>query len=368
MNHIDVLIKEDSVKEDCKFMGFYGSPYSNHKIFSWNLLRKLGQEQNHPWLVSGDFNEIMYSFEKSGAKENGGLSGGFRGMVWFTWERGNLPETKIEEKLDRGVANKEWMNLFPMGSIQHLPYSMSDHCPLLLHTNSGIMHTRSLKFKFEAWWTMDESFEKKVKVSWKSSTGTLIEKLESLQLCLKRWASTIKRGREGLKRKLTRELASLLEKERDDETMAKTIDTKIHLNMEIDKDEMYWEQRARANWLRLGDKNSAFFHKCASVRKRSNTIYRLESDEGREITDDSEIKETATSFFQELFTTNGVKDPSHLLMGIENKISLEFNTVLLSLFTAEKVQTALKGMGPTKAPRPDDFPVLFFSKVMAHNR
>lgn len=26
--------------------------------------------------------------------------------VWFTWERENLPETNIKERLDRGVANE----------------------------------------------------------------------------------------------------------------------------------------------------------------------------------------------------------------------------------------------------------------------
>lgn len=68
--------------------------------------------------------------------------------------------------------------------------------------------------------------------------------------------------------------------------MAKLIDTKIKLNMEVDKDEMCWEQRAKANWLQLGDKNSVFFHKYASTRRRINTISRLESAEGQEISDE----------------------------------------------------------------------------------
>lgn len=48
------------------------------------------------------------------------------------------------------------------------------------------------------------------------------------------------------------------------DNLAKIIDTKVHLNLEIDKDERFWEQRARANWLKVGDKNTAFFHKHAS--------------------------------------------------------------------------------------------------------
>lgn len=77
--------------------------------------------QNHPWLVCGDFNEIMYSFEKSsGQPREEKRMGAFREVlneyqlidvgymgVWFTWERGNLPETNIKERLDRGVANEK---------------------------------------------------------------------------------------------------------------------------------------------------------------------------------------------------------------------------------------------------------------------
>lgn len=60
--------------------------------------------------------------------------------------------------------------------------------------------------------------------------------------------------------RLSKEVEDLMEKERDDDILAKIIVTKIHLNLEIDKEERYWEQRAQANSLKLGDKNTTFFH------------------------------------------------------------------------------------------------------------
>ncbi|KAK5840245.1 hypothetical protein PVK06_009134 [Gossypium arboreum] len=126
-----------------------------------------------------------------------------------------------------------------MSSIQHLPYSTSDHCPLLFNTASDTITKRSPRFHFEAWWTMEEMIERAIKESWEFSSGLLLEKLERLQVRLEKWASNIRRKRESLKRKLTKELEHLLEKERDDEMLAQIIDTKIHLNLEIDKDELY---------------------------------------------------------------------------------------------------------------------------------
>ncbi|MBA0841495.1 hypothetical protein Goarm_003983, partial [Gossypium armourianum] len=102
--------------------GFYGSPYTHNKSDSWKLLKKLGQDKEFSWLVGGDFNEIMYSFEKvGGIRREGSRMQAFREAleecqledlgysgVWFTWERGNLPETNIRERIDRGMSNDKW--------------------------------------------------------------------------------------------------------------------------------------------------------------------------------------------------------------------------------------------------------------------
>ncbi|PPR98144.1 hypothetical protein GOBAR_AA22525 [Gossypium barbadense] len=111
------------------------------------------------------------------------------------------------------------------------------------------------------------------------------------------WARLIKKGRVGVKHKLMKELDMLMAKEVTDETMAKIVDTKFHLNMEIDKDEAYWEQRAMANWLKVGDKNSTFFRRFASFRKYINTISKLELNGGGEATEAREINEVATLYF-----------------------------------------------------------------------
>ncbi|KAA3451486.1 reverse transcriptase [Gossypium australe] len=153
-----------------------------------------------------------------------------------------------------------------------------------------------------------------------------------------------------------------MKEDRDDETLSKIIDTKIHLNMEIEKDEVYWEQRARVNWLQSGDRNTAYFHNCATARRRANIISKLILDDGREIYDAPGIHEEAKLYFENLFNTNGVANPREVLEGIEESISVEANEDLLAPFNEDEVLTALKGMRPTKAPGLDGFPVIFFQK------
>lgn len=140
-----------------------------------------------PWIVCRDFNEILFACEKSGGlpHEERRMETFWRVLkdcklmevsytrVWFTWELENLPETNIRERLDLGFTNEDWMNLFPGYSILHLPHSISDHCPLLVCTDSGKKISTIKKFRFEAWWTIKESLEGEIKRIWSTVTGSI---------------------------------------------------------------------------------------------------------------------------------------------------------------------------------------------------
>ena len=47
------------------------------------------------------------------------------------------------------------------------------------------------------------------------------------------------------------------------------------------REDFFWKQRSRVQWLTEGDKNTTFFHRLASNHKRRNTISRLEGKGGR---------------------------------------------------------------------------------------
>nr|XP_027086471.1 uncharacterized protein LOC113708207 [Coffea arabica] len=58
-------------------------------------------------------------------------------------------------------------------------------------------------------------------------------------------------------------------------------------------EDMFWNQKARAAWLKDGDKNTRFFHACVSEQRRKSVIHRIRSQCGEWLEEENDIsKET----------------------------------------------------------------------------
>ncbi|GMJ06098.1 hypothetical protein HRI_004279000 [Hibiscus trionum] len=64
VRHIDVEIDDVDRGFKWRLTGFYGAPEERNRAGAWDLLRHLSALNNLPWVVLGDFNEILYPFEK----------------------------------------------------------------------------------------------------------------------------------------------------------------------------------------------------------------------------------------------------------------------------------------------------------------
>lgn len=194
------------------------------------------------------------------------------------------------------------------------------------------------------------------------STGNFLQKLDFINKGLEDWAGKILKNKKGKKIYLTAKLSELLEAARDDSNMAELIDTNILLNSEIEKDERYWEQRAKLNWLKLRDKNTTFFHSQATQRRKKNMIKSLQSEHGRATENLQEMEKNARSYFQSLFSLENQGNCDFLLSGINHCINDEDNKRLTAHYTREEIREALFEMGPTKAPSEDGLPAIFYQK------
>lgn len=133
-------------------MGFNGCPERHRRQESWNLLKHLARKSQLPWCILGDFNDIMFVHEKHGGRlQPRVLLEGFNNAITecgltdlnfsgskFTWERSRGTVNWIQLRLDRGLVNHDWRNMFPSAEINVLEVFTSDHLPLFLELNRRV--------------------------------------------------------------------------------------------------------------------------------------------------------------------------------------------------------------------------------------
>ncbi|KAK1383484.1 hypothetical protein POM88_021219 [Heracleum sosnowskyi] len=144
-SHIDVTISMPDDSE-WRLTGIYGEPSRTLRYKTWDLLKNLSRDSNLPWCLIGDFNNVTSQADKKGGPPYPTtLIDGFNECLreadlhdldltghQFTWERGKNTQHWTEIRLDRVLANSEWLNIFSLAKVYNLEGSPSDHSPLLL--------------------------------------------------------------------------------------------------------------------------------------------------------------------------------------------------------------------------------------------
>lgn len=146
----------------------------------------MGSEKLSIWLPSPTsvkgFHEMV---QASGLNDLG-----FRGNS-YTWANNRKGHAYVVAKLDRALANVNWMDSFDDSILSHFPRLSSDHNPIVLshrkHLSPG-----NIPFKFEEMWLSHESFSTVVENSWAiSCSGSpqciIATQLKNLKCNLKAW-------------------------------------------------------------------------------------------------------------------------------------------------------------------------------------
>lgn len=289
----------------------------------------------------------------------------------FTWTNKHKDNTVIYEKLDRAVANPTSLNLYPNMSLENLPIVGSNHGPIAI-TLSQKVNSGTKPFRFEAMWFSHDSLINIVKNAWSNRTddnpiqnfsgicnvfaslarnwnrevfGNLFSKMNNLQKdiidvqaqLMINPLSNYLRKREG---KLLHDLMDLYQNE-----------------------ELFWAQKARANWLSLGDRNT--LQTQAIIRKKRNFIGKIKDDHDIWHYETNNIISVFLQEFKKWFSVDTT--PSHDSMNsflniISPCISDVDNRHLTNQVTLEEIHHALFSIGRLKAPGPDGLHALFFQK------
>ena len=145
--HIDVVVLDPMTNgEKWRFTGFYGEARRELRYRSWDCLKMLKGRSSLPWLCVGDFNETLHANEQfGGAGRSERQMEGFREAVAvcgftdlgfiglpYTWDNRQDDAHNIKVRLDRGLANDDFLDLFREVKVWHVQTTISDHCALVV--------------------------------------------------------------------------------------------------------------------------------------------------------------------------------------------------------------------------------------------
>ncbi|KAF7116442.1 hypothetical protein RHSIM_Rhsim04G0089300 [Rhododendron simsii] len=172
----------------------------------------------------------------------------------FTWNNKREGRANIRIRLDRVVVNSRWRTDFSSGSLHHLKPGGSDHCPILLKYGLGEDY-KVPRFIFDAQWAAKE----------------VCGEIENVKGDF-----------------------DAVEYRRVEDCMRKA----------SAEEEEYWKNKAKVSWLRLGDKNTAFFHAKIVQRRAANRINGLEDSTGTWRESDVEVEGIVFEYFHHIFTSS----------------------------------------------------------------
>ena len=154
----------------------YASPRLAERKILWENLKTVVHLHNLPWLMLGDFNEVLCAEDKFGGNhvnlnralefkdcldECNMLDLGFAGPK-FTWTNCRPISNLILERIDRCFANPAWRILYPDALVTHLPRTFSDHCPVLLELCRVNVNQQNKPFRFQTMWLFHQDFPRVV--------------------------------------------------------------------------------------------------------------------------------------------------------------------------------------------------------------
>lgn len=113
------------------------------------------------------------------------------------------------------------------------------------------------------------------------------------------------------------------------------------VNNAMEQDELKWRQQAKEHWLKSGNKNTKFFHDCATQRQRTSKITIIEDEEGIARSSPEEIEVAFVNYYTNMFKSSRPTGLEECLRVLPRKVTDEMNGSLVRKFEVEEINSAI---------------------------
>lgn len=324
-NSATVLLRQINSGAKLLITNVYGPRIDQLKLAFINEIRFLASLVNYPWIIEGDFNLVRWLIDRSGNQRSFTLMSLFNDLIrelevidiplqnWrFTW-CSNRPDPS-HSKIDRIFVAPELSLQFSLLTLQAMEVLVSDHAPLLL-TCKNETSTRRI-YIMELFWLSNPEANKIILETWCSANRSLnvlqrfTNNCERMHKRLRDWHcqnfDEIEKQMQFCKK--TIQFFDQIEEQRKLEKYEYKfrIMVKERVYFLAGIIESRWHHRSHCRWLRVGDKNTRYFHAVASSRHRRNKVSFLK------------IQEVLTT--DETIIRDAFKTHMQQLLGVENTV------------------------------------------------
>jgi len=175
---------------------------------------------------------------------------------------------------------------------------------------------------------------------------------------LKKWASSKPEPKKEIEmlRKLCANLQKELEKSDDQGIATQFQNAKVHLERALEKEFIDARQKAKCDWLLMGDEATAFFYAKMSNKRFNNKLTKIDVD-GKE-NDGSDFANSAILYYQKLFNKEFQDAFPEIIC--KNIISDFGANYLNSDFTLDEIKMAIWSIKDNSSPGLDGFNSKFY--------
>ncbi|GKU93949.1 hypothetical protein SLEP1_g7498 [Rubroshorea leprosula] len=356
-------------RKKCNVINVYAPCDRQRKVLLWEEIAGRVLEEGGCWLLAGDFNAVRNVSERKGKMKETQDMQDFNHFVEstglidvclrnrkFTWYR---PDGSSMSRIDRFLMSTE-MSLMATDWVQEgVARSVSDHCAIILKARNADWGPKP--FRVMDAWQQHPDFRNFVDDKWTAlqvegwAAYKCKQKLKLMKDECKRWNKEVFGNVETRWGILSKEIEALDIKSEEIELDENEVLFRKECFQEMwdisRKREAMWKQKARNNWIRLGDANTAFFHRSVQARRAQNAISGILGEDGW-VEEPTRVKEEAVRYFSQLFQNEQWKRP--VLGGVHfNRISVAQREWLERPFSVEEIEEGLQSCDGAKAPGPD---------------
>lgn len=355
----------------------YGDPVRGRRKPVWDRLASIGLQRDDAWMLIGDFNELRSNEEKlGGAIREESTFWDFRNMAdtckirehtshgnqlsWVGWR----DKVWVQCRLDRSFGNDAWFRLFPRSKAEYMDMRESDHRPLRLNFAQEVEEKHKGRFLFDKRLFGKKGVEEAIAKCWSHDDANpemnimdCIAKCRTELAKLKRSENLNSKTRiDQLKLDLEKEIAKQFP---SSQRMRKL---KLELSVALNEEERFWRQRSRIEWLREGDRNTAFFHNAVRGRRLKNKVLMLRDLSGQEHYSEGSKGNIAVEYYKDLFMSTNPMDLESLFSGLPVKITDTMNEMLTRPVTPDDIKRAAFGVKGSSAPGEDGLTGCFYQR------